>query len=178
MMRKVRFEFTAAELAEVAGWAVDRSPVIQKLRVKNRILWSFMLGLIAFAFWPAEMVMRVLIGVVVAGVVFAAIALAVRGRRGNPRLVEVYRERLGGDGPFPCEVEIDEHGIVNRQLGAEAKREWSHVVSVSEAPGGIEFVYRPMGGLLVRDRAFPDAQSRADFLADARGYLSASSTSH
>jgi hypothetical protein len=42
---------------------------------------------------------------------------------------------------------------------------------VSEVPGGIEFVYTPIGSLLVRDRAFPDPQVRADFVSLARAHI-------
>ena len=65
---------------------------------------------------------------------------------------------------------MDENGIVTRQLGAEAKRDWSQVVSINDERGAIEFIYKPMGSLVVRDRAFPDAASRAEFLAEAKEY--------
>jgi hypothetical protein len=93
------------------------------------------------------------------------------GRQRSPRparLVKYFRERLGGDGPFRCEVEIGEKGIVARQLGAESRHSWAQVASIGEIPDGIEFVYRPLGSLVVRDRAFATAQQRAEFLALAR----------
>jgi hypothetical protein len=86
-------------------------------------------------------------------------------------VLEFWRERLGGDGPFVCEVEITEDGVSGRQLGTETRRRWSQVASVSEVSGGIEFVFRPVGSLLVRDRAFTDAKARAEFLALARGFV-------
>jgi hypothetical protein len=86
-------------------------------------------------------------------------------------LQEFYRERLGGDGPFTCEVELTSAGVVSRQLGQESLHPWSQVASVAEVPGGVEFIYRPIGSLLVRDRAFPDPQVRADFMSLARSLI-------
>jgi hypothetical protein len=44
---------------------------------------------------------------------------------------------------------------------------------VAEVPGGVELVYRPIGSLLVRDRAFVDPKVRAEFLSMARSRIPA-----
>jgi hypothetical protein len=75
-----------------------------------------------------------------------------------------YREQLGGDGPFICEVELSSVGLIIRQLGSETTHPWPNVASATEVSGGIEFIYRPMGALLVRDRAFQTPESRQQFL--------------
>ena len=167
---KVQFEFTAGDIAEVGSRTVDRSPLVRRWRRIGRWAWATLAGLLVFAVAPGE------IGVRIAAGLLAAIALAAwfawRGRRGNRsrRLVEFYRERLGGDGPFLCEVEIDATGVTARQLGAESRHPWPQVESISEAPGGIEFIYRPLGPcwsaigrLPVRRRAPSSSHSRAAF---------------
>jgi hypothetical protein len=166
---KVQFEFSAADMAQVAGRAVDRSPVVRKWRARARWAWAIVTGILAFLVAPGTPGVRVAIALLLALVMFFTTA---RGKK-EARLREVFRERLGGDGPFLCEVEITEAGIVSRQLGAELRHPWSQVDSVSEVEGGVEIVYLPLGSLLVRDRAFADAQARAEFLAQARGRLHA-----
>lgn len=166
---KVQFQFTAADMAEVASRAVDRSPLMQKWRIRSRAVMAVLLGIIAFFLVPAGNEVRGAAAVLTALGVFAAINR--RRARGNPRLLDFYRERLGGDGPFVCEVELTDAGIVGRQLGTESRRAWAQVASVAEVPGGVEFVFRPVGSLMVRDRAFPDARTRAEFLALARAHL-------
>jgi hypothetical protein len=104
---------------------------------------------------------------------FVVIFLLGRRRGGSTRVQEFYRERLGGDGPFTCEVELTSAGVVSRQLGQETLHPWSQVASVAEVPGGVELIYRPIGSLLVRDRAFPDPQVRTDFLSQARSLIPA-----
>jgi len=134
-------------------------------------MWSLIVGALVYALTPAPVDVRIVSAVVVAIAVFIGIALRPQRGNENPRLLRFFRERLGGDGPFLCEVEITEDAVSSRQLGTESRRAWSQVASVSEVPGGIEFVFRPMESLLVRDRAFADATARAEFLATARRFL-------
>ena len=170
---KVQFEFTPADLAEVARRAVNRSPLVHRWRRMNSIAGAVLLGLLVFVATPWDLTIRSIVAAVIAVVVFVVIFLLGRRRGGSVRLQEFYRERLGGDGPFTCEVELTSVGVVSRQLGQESLHAWSQVASVAEAPGGVEFIYRPIGSLLVRDRAFPDPKVRADFLSEARSHIPA-----
>ncbi len=166
---KAQFQFTASDLAEVGGRAVDRSPLVRKWQVRSRIFLSVILGILVFGLMRGELGIRLALAILVGGTFFW---LASRGapKARKDRLVQVYRERLGGDGPFLCEVEITEEAVVSRQLGTESRHAWSKVTSISEMPGGIEFIYAPMGSLVVRDRAFADAAARTAFLQQARSY--------
>jgi hypothetical protein len=170
---KVQFEFTPADLAEVASRAVNRSPLVHRWRLRNSIVGAVLVGLLVLLALPAEMTIRVVVGSVIAVVLFVVVFFLARRRGGSARVQEFYRERLGGDGPFTCEVELTSAGVVSRQLGQESLHPWAQVASVAEVPGGVEFIYRPIGSLLVRDRAFPDPQVRADFLSQARSLIPA-----
>jgi hypothetical protein len=165
---KVQFQFTAADMAELAGRVADRSPLVQKWRQRARGAWAILIGVVAFFVAPGTPEVRAAIALIIALALFLMTTRQGGGANRNAKLREYYLERLGGDGPFTCEVELTDDGVVSRQLGNESKHAWSRVASVSEVPGGIEFVYRPLGNLLVRDRAFADAQTRAEFLAVAR----------
>ena len=168
---KVQFEFSAAELAEAASRTVNRSPLVHRWRLTNSAASGILFGLLAFAFAPGDMTIRITVGLGIALALFVALMYLRPRSSGNPRTVALYRERLGGDGPFICEVELTLAGVVSRQLGQEMHHPWPHVASVSEAPGGIEFVYTPIGSLLVRERAFPDPQIRADFVSLAQSHI-------
>jgi hypothetical protein len=170
---KVQFEFTPADLADVARRAVNRSPLIHRWRLRNAIVGAILVALLVLAATPWEMTERGIVAAIVAVAVFALIFYLARRRGGSARLREFYRERLGGDGPFTCEVELTPAGVVSRQLGQESLHPWSQVASVAEVPGGIELVYRPIGSLLVRDRAFADPKVRAEFLSMARNRIPA-----
>ena len=168
---KVQFDFTPADLAEVARRTVNRSPLVHRWRLTNGIASAALIALVIFLATPWEMTVRGLVAVVVAVLVFAFVFYLGRRRAGSTRLQEFYRERLGGDGPFTCEVELTPSGVVSRQLGQESLHPWSQVASVADVPGGVELIYRPIGSLLVRDRAFPDPRVRADFLSLARSRI-------
>jgi hypothetical protein len=135
------------------------------------LAWATVCGVIVFMFAPVELGIRIGAALLVGAACFAFLTWRERQRKSNPRLVTFYREKLGGDGPFRCEVEIDASGVIIRQFGSETKHPWSQIESVSDSTGGIEFVYKPMGSLLVRDRAFANSAARAEFLALARGYV-------
>jgi hypothetical protein len=93
-------------------------------------------------------------------------------------MLRYYREQLGGDGPFICEVELSPAGLITRQLGAETIHPWSHVVSATEVSGGIEFIFGPMGALLVRDSAFQTPEGREQFLTLALRLISLPRVAH
>ena len=168
---KVQFEFSTADLAEVASRTVNRSPLVHRWRLRNTAASALLAGLLAFAIVPGDMAIRIAAGLIIALGIFAVTMYLVSRPGGNMRTQAFYRERLGGDGPFRCEVELTSAGVVSRQLGQELHHPWSQVASVAEVPGGIEFVYAPIGSLLVRDRAFPDPRVRADFVSLARSHI-------
>jgi hypothetical protein len=174
---KIKFEFSTSDLAEVASRTVNRSPLVHRWRLRNTAAGAVLAGLLAFAIVPGDMAIRIAAGLIIAlGVFVVAMYLLSRPRR-NTRTEAFFRERLGGDGPFTCEVELTSAGVVSRQLGQELYHSWSHVASVSEVPEGVEFIYTPIGSLLVRDRAFPDPQVRADFVSLARSHIPESAQS-
>ena len=168
---KVQFEFTAADMAEVGTRAVSGSAVVQRWRRQARIITAILFGLLVYLAVPASTGPRIIAAFFVAGLAVGLRKKNVPSAARNKRVTEFWRERLGGDGPFLCEVEITEAGILTRQLGAEARHAWSHVSAVTDGPDGIQFTYRPVGMLLVRARAFPDPQTRAEFLSLSRRFL-------
>ena len=174
---KIQFEFSPADLAEVASRTVNRSPLVHRWRLRNTAAIAVLAGLVAFAIVPGDMAIRIAVGCFIALASFLGALFLLSRPGGNRRTEAFYRERLGGDGPFTCEVELTSAGVVSRQLGHELHHPWSQVASVAEVPGGIEFVYTPIGSLLVRDRAFPDPQVRADFVSLARSHIPESAQS-
>jgi hypothetical protein len=162
---KVQFEFSASDLAEVANRASDRSRVVQGWRLQGRMTWAVLISLVVYAVTPGQPIGRAVFAALICLLLVVVIPRLSRTSSRNNRMLRYYREQLGGDGPFVCEVELAPEGLITRQLGAETTHPWSRVASASEASGGIEFIYRPMGALLVRDRAFQTPESRQQFLA-------------
>ena len=162
---KVQFEFSAGDLAEVANRASDRSRVVQGWRFESRLTWAVLVGILVYAVTPGQPASRAVFAVLICLLLVVVIPRLNRTSSRNSQMLRYYREQLGGDGPFVCEVELSPAGLITRQLGAETTHPWSHVVSATEVSGGIEFIYRPTGTLLVRDRAFRTPEAREQFLA-------------
>ena len=162
---KVQFEFTAGDLAEVANRASNRSRVVQRWRFEGRMTWAVLVSFLVYAITPGHPPGRAVFAALVCLLLVVVIPRLSRTPGRNSRMLTYYREQLGGEGPFVCEVELSPAGLITRQLGAETTHPWSHVASATEVPGGIEFIYRPTGALLVRDRAFQTPESRQQFLA-------------
>jgi len=169
---KVRFEFSAMDLAEVGERSTNRSQVVKNWRAETRIVWSVVASVLVFAFADSPIANRIALAAAVGLAAFVGISYLDRSSARRQRLVSYYREQLGGDGPFVCEVEISERGLTTRQFGSEATLPWSQVASVAEIDGGIEFIYRPAGSLLVRDRAFENAEARKEFVDFSQRFVS------
>ena len=101
----------------------------------------------------------------------AALFPSARRRLRRQRLRRHYRERLGGAGPFSCEVEIKSSGVTTNQAGTRITREWASILAVEDHGDSIEFVTKGAGTLIVRNRAFRSEQEWREFLEAARGYL-------
>jgi hypothetical protein len=165
---KVKFQFSASDLAEVAFRSVDDSPVVKTWRLQGTVIAIGVIGLLLYAFIPGTLAERAEFSVIVCGLTAVLLYLSPRKRNRKNKLLKFYRDKLGGDGPFDCEVELTSEGLTTRQFGAEGKHAWTHIISAVEVDDGIEFKYRPMGVLIVRNRAFETAEARREFLRFAR----------
>ena len=169
---KVRFEFSAADMADVARRSANRSKTIRDLRWRAAASWSFLLGLILFFVISGSVIARATFSIAFG---LALFFLLFRGGRSSPEAayLKYFREQLGGDGPFLCEVEITPAGITTTQNGVEMKRGWPSVRDIVDTSDGLEFHWRTGGTLVVRDRAFKTPELRTAFLRTAREYHAA-----
>jgi hypothetical protein len=167
---KVQFEFSIADLADVARRAGDRSQVIRDWRWQARATWAGLLCLALFFALDGGLLVRAIYSILI-GIVLLAIYQRLWGSSPDGRLLRYYREQMGGDGPFICEVELSPQSVTTRQCGTETTRPWSSVADIVDTPDALEFAWRGGGLLVVRDRAFQSPQQRSEFLSAARGFL-------
>ncbi len=170
---RVRFEFSAADMADIARRSADRSKTIRDSRWQAAASWSALLGLALFFALSGTFIGRATFSVAFCLVLFILFS---RWRRSSPNAtyLKYYREQLGGDGQFLCEVEITSAGITTRQNGIETKRPWSVVEQIIDTSDGLEFRCRIGGILVVRDRAFETAELRSAFLRRANEFIASS----
>lgn len=170
---RVRFEFSAADMADVARRSADRSRTIRDSRWQAAASWSAMLGLALFFALSGSFIARATFSIAFCVVLFFLFS---RWRWSSPNAtyLKYCREQLGGDGPFLCEVEIAPAGLTMRQIGIETKRPWSVVEEIVDTSDGLEFRCRIGGILVVRDRAFDTTELRSAFLRRAKEFLASS----
>jgi hypothetical protein len=156
---RVRFEFSAADMADVTRRSADRSKTVRDSRWHAAASWSAVLGLALFFALSGSFIARAIFSVAFCLVLFT---LFTRWRWSSPNApyLKYCREQLGGDGPFLCEIEITPAGLATRQIGIETKRPWSVVEEIVDTSDGLEFRCRIGGILVVRDRAFETSEPK------------------
>ena len=88
--------------------------------------------------------------------------------RGRTRRLLI--EQLGGEGPYPCSVELRPEGVLVEQGTVDLKFPWRQALGVNDTPEGIEINFRG-GQVLARNRGFPSQAQRAAFLERVREFL-------
>lgn len=170
---KVQFQFTAADLADVAERSAGRSRTLRDARWQTTATFTALLSLTLFLLLDGSIVARAIFSLL-----FCAAAIgvwwAITRTSRNRTYLKYYRELMGGDGPFLCEVELQASGITTRQSGVETKRPWSSVEKIVENQGDLEVVFRPSATLVVRSHAFKTSTERAEFLRTAQAYVGCS----
>ena len=161
---KAQFDFTVDDLIDASERTLARSRVAQGWR--SRGVWAAALfgGLVGWA--VRQDLLFAFFGAALCAVTQPF--LAARARKA--RLLRYFRERLGGSGPFHCEVELTPEALVTTQAGVRTVREWPSVIAIVETGDAIEFHTRGAGSLVVRNRAFQSREQWKNFLDMARQY--------
>jgi hypothetical protein len=174
---RIRFEFSAADLANVARRSADRSKTVRDQRWHAAASWSALLALVLFFALDGSFIARAVFSIPFGLAVFFFYFRIWRSTPSGTYL-KYYREQLGGDGLFTCEIEITPDGITTSQCGAETKRPWSAVKEINETSDALEFFWCTGGLLAVRNRAFQTSELRSDFLRKSRQFLAESTHKH
>jgi hypothetical protein len=167
---KVAFQFTLDDLVDTAERAAGRSGVVRSWRWQGMALSCLFSAAVAYVLVPGSMERRIT-AAVVGAIVCAAIYPFTSGRSRKTRLLKLFREQFGGDGPYACEVELLESGVATTQAGTRSLREWPAITAVEDTPDSVDFITRAAGSIVVRNRAFRSADERKQFLELARRYL-------
>jgi hypothetical protein len=165
-----RFEFTIDDLLDVGERSMSRSQVVGELRRNAAIAFAVIVAALVFLAAPGPLALRL-----VAAAAAALLAWAVYGRLRRQtvrvRLRAFWRERLEGDGPFRCEVELTPEGMVVRQFSTTTNTPWEQIATITETADGVELSGRRRGLVVVRERAFATPADKRRFVDYARASL-------
>jgi hypothetical protein len=173
---RVRFDFTLDDMVDVTERATARSGLIRSWRSQSTVVMCCIAAALAYMTVPADAGWRLFAAAAAIGITAALYPAGMASAR-KSRLRQFMQERFGSEGPYTCEVEIGPAGLQVSQAGTRSTREWRTIVSIEDVAAGIEFVSRPGGTLIVRNRAFATPADRAEFLRLARSYATGAQTS-
>jgi hypothetical protein len=169
---KVQFDFTLDDLVDTSQRGLKRSGTVRAMRLQGRIVISLVVGAIVFLVTSGSYESRLtyaVIGAVIYALIYPAFT---RGTR-EKILRKAFRERMGGEGPFICVVELLPACVVTTQAGTRSEHQWSNFVAIEDTADSVDLVGRGADTVVVRDRAFHSPEERKQFLELAQGYLAA-----
>ena len=164
---KVKFDFTLDDLVDAAERGTANSKVVRGWRWREMIVTAVLGGVIVYVLKAGSHDTRAvsaIIGALIAAAIYSF--AATRSRKG--RLRKFFRERFGGEGPYPFEIELTPAALVTTQAGTRSEHAWSTIVEVKDSPDSIDFDVRGAGIIVVRNRAFRSDDERREFLELAR----------
>jgi hypothetical protein len=165
-----RFEFTIDDLVDVGERTLSRSRVVGDLRRNATVGAAVIVAALVFLAVPGTLVLR--LGVAVLFGFLAGVGHGpLRRHLVATRLRAYWRERLQGEGPFTCEVELTPQGVTVRQFSIVASTPWEQIAAISESEVGVEISGSRRGLVVVRARAFATPDERQRFVAYARSSL-------
>jgi hypothetical protein len=166
---KVKFDFTLDDLVDAAERGAAHSKVVRGWRFRDMVISGVLSGVLVYALRSGTHESKIFFAVI-GGVIAAAIYSFVATRTRKGRLRKFFRERFGGEGPYPFETELTPAALVTTQAGTRSEHAWSTIVEVKDTPDAIDFVAKGAGIIVVRNRAFRSDRERSEFLELARKF--------
>ncbi|MGH9754519.1 MAG: YcxB family protein [Blastocatellia bacterium] len=166
---RAEFEFTVDDLVDLNLRVLDRSKKFQSRQWTRVITFGLLVGLGVFLMLPFSFGVKMASGAASLALI-VVVHLLFRRREIGRSMRSLYLEKLGTPGPFKCEVELTEEGVIARQRGTEVKHSWAILEEIKETPDSIDFFTCDGGAVVVRDRAFNAPADKRRFFELAMQY--------
>ncbi|HYR77846.1 MAG TPA: YcxB family protein [Pyrinomonadaceae bacterium] len=168
---KVQFNYTQEDLVDSTRRFTERSRVARSWYWQNLIGTAIFSGLVFFVVFYRMSLVGLVAGTVVA--VFGALYYAgtYQGRF-EARMRRFFREKLGDENDFACEVELLPSAIMVREKTTQTTYEWKKVQEILVTDDSVD-IFTRSGGVIVRNRAFKSPDEQKQFVALAQSYVAA-----
>jgi hypothetical protein len=116
------------------------------------------------------------LGLIVAAAAAAAAVIVnavLFDQRYRSNLRKIYKEKLGSENEFTCEVELSPEGMIASGQDYNLLTKWSEVEDVVPTNDSVD-IFGRKGGCIVRNRAFESPDERQRFIDLARDYMNKS----
>ena len=168
---KVQFNYTLEDLVDSTRRFTERSKVARSWYWQNLIGAAIFSGVVVFAVCYRMPLVGLVMGTVTA--VFGALYYAgtYQGRF-EARMRRFFREKLGDENDFACEVELLPAALMVRDKTTQTTYEWKKVREILVNDESVD-IFTRSGGVIVRNRAFKSPDEKKQFVALAQSYVAA-----
>jgi len=172
VIMRVTFKYSQEDLVDATVRFAARSETLRRARRRN-------------LFWNAAALISVTLLILkvsfIATLFYAVVALVViiinpylYDRRYRKTLTNIYKEKLGDQNEFTCEVELLPDGMKTSGEDCWSTTEWNKIEAIVPTGDSVDIFGTNGGGCIVRDRAFNSAEERQRFIDLAREYVNKS----
>jgi hypothetical protein len=169
---RVSFKYSQEDIVDATVRFSRRSRAIQRVR-RRHTFWSAV-GLASLAI----LILKASVLGIIVGAVAALIVIIINpylsDRRYRKTLREFYKEKLGVEDEFMCEVDLLPDGLNTGGHDCWSTTKWSDIEDIVLTSDSVDIFGRKGGGCIVRNRAFNSAEERQKFIELAREYMTRS----
>jgi hypothetical protein len=166
---RVSFKYSQEDLVDATVRFAARSKAIRDIR-RRGLFWSVVL---------LASVAIVIFKISIAGMIVAVVAVLVvvimnpylYDHRYRKNLRKIYKEKLGDEDEFICEVELLPEGLQTSGTNFHSTTEWDAIEDIVPTSDSVDIFGRKGGGCIVRNRAFGSPDERQRFIELAREYM-------
>lgn len=166
---KVSFKYSQEDLVDATIRFAARSKSLQGMR-RRQLLWSAVL-LVALVMLLIKFSIMLMVTAALAVLIIISFNPYLYDRRYRKNLRAFYKEKLGDENEFTCEVELLPEGMSTRGEDHVSLLKWQDIEEIVPAGDSVDIFGRKGGGCIVRNRAFASADERQRFIETATVYL-------
>ena len=166
---KVNFKYSQEDLVDATVRFYARSKSVQGIR-RRQLFWSAVL-LVALVMLLLKFSVMLMVTAALAALIIISFNPYLYDRRYRKNLRAFYKEKLGDENEFTCEIELLPEGM--RMSGEDhlTLLKWQNIEEIVPGSDSVDIFGRKGGGCIVRNRAFASAEERQRFIETATAYL-------
>jgi hypothetical protein len=166
---QVSFKYSQEDLVDATVRFAARSKSLQSIR-RRTLFWSAVL-LVAVVMLILKYSIMLTITAALAVLIIISFNPYLYDRRYRKNLRAFYKEKLGDENEFICQVELVPEGMRNSSEDHLTLMRWGDIEEIVPTNDSVDVFGRKGGGCIVRDRAFASAEDRQRFVETATAYL-------
>jgi len=166
---QVSFKYSQEDLVDATVRFAARSQTAQGIR-RRQLFWGAVL-LLALVMLVIRFSIMLTLTAALAALILISINPYLYDRRYRKNLRAFYKEKLGDENEFTCQVELLPEGMRTSGGDCQALTKWGDVQEIVPTTDSVDIFGRKGSGCIVRDRAFPSPAERQRFIEMATAYM-------